>query len=131
MWSWELANKINRQLLTHSLKEMLLLMALIKFELDFATIMGIQKHINMRLDRETPLAIFYCRLAVQVTWPLLWLETVFVAWPFTENNVASLRYIIYKYIIIYLHYPNRERSFWLFQSRFKSRLFGSDVFIAF
>ena len=38
---------------------MLLLIVLVKFELVFATIMSIEKHMVMRLDHEISSAIFY------------------------------------------------------------------------
>ena len=45
-------------------------MALAKFELVFATIMDIRKHMNMQPDREISSAVFYCRLTVPVARPL-------------------------------------------------------------
>ena len=46
---------------------MLLFMELVKVDLVFDTIMGIQNHMDMWLDGETSLAIFYCGLTVRVT----------------------------------------------------------------
>ena len=43
---------------------MLLLKVLVKFELVFVTIMGIRKHMAMRLNPEIFSAIFYCGLSV-------------------------------------------------------------------
>ena len=44
-------------------------MALVKFELAFAAIMGIRKHMVMRLDCEISSAIFSCGLTGYVAWP--------------------------------------------------------------
>ena len=45
---------------------MLWLMALVKFELVFETIVGIRKHMAMRLEREISSAIFYYGLTMRV-----------------------------------------------------------------
>ena len=65
------------------MKDRLLLMALFKFEFVFATIMGIQKHVVMRLDRETSSAIFFLwfdrvrGLTASVAWPSCYGLTVY------------------------------------------------------
>ena len=58
-------------------------MVLFKFEFVFATIMGIQKHVVMRLDRETSSAIFFLwfdrvrGLTASVAWPSCYGLTVY------------------------------------------------------
>ena len=44
-------------------------MALVKFELVFETIVGIRKHMAMRLEREISSAIFHYGLTMRVAWP--------------------------------------------------------------
>ena len=65
---------------------MLLLMVLVKFELVFVIIMGIRKHMVTRPDRKISSAIFYCGLTMRMTWPLVWLDRLVVAWSFTEEK---------------------------------------------
>lgn len=72
------------------MKDRLLLMALFKFEFVFATIMGIQKHVVMRLDRETSSAIFFCGLTVCMAWLLVWLDHLVMGWPFTKKLFSSV-----------------------------------------
>ena len=60
------SNKNKRQTLTYFLIEMLLFMALLKFELVFATIMDIQKHMVMLLDCEINSTNFCYGLTVHV-----------------------------------------------------------------
>ena len=67
-------------------------MALFKFEFVFATIMCIQKHVVMRLDREISSAIFFffCGLTVCVAWPLVWLDRLVMGWPFTKKLLSPV-----------------------------------------
>ena len=88
LWLQWLANENKRQTLTYSLIEILLVMSLVKFKLVFATIINIRKHMVMRLDREISSASFCCGLTVRVAWPLVWIDRLVVAWPFTEKNSA-------------------------------------------
>ena len=54
----------------------MLIMALVKFEQNFAKIACTQKHMEMQFDHEILLAIFYCGSIVRVAWLL------------TEKNTA-------------------------------------------
>ena len=63
-------------------------MELVKVELVFDTIMGIQKHMDMWLDREISSAIFYRGLTVGAFWPLVWLGRPVVAWSFMKKKYS-------------------------------------------
>ena len=63
---YELAIKNKRRKLTYPLKEILLLMALVKFELVFAMIIGIRKHVDMLVNLGILILILILILTVSV-----------------------------------------------------------------
>lgn len=64
-------------MLTYSLKKMIMLMSLVRFKLNFTTIMGMRKHMDKQLDRVISSAIFYNSSAVRVAYlGVVWLFTV-------------------------------------------------------
>ena len=68
MLLYELASKNTKQILIHSLKEMLLFMVLFKFELFFTTITALKSTLTYSLN------VNYPRLFFDMTWPCAWLD---------------------------------------------------------
>ena len=68
-------------------------MEFVKFELVAANIMDIRKHMVMWLDCEISSAIFCCGFTVRVAWPLVWIDSLVVSWPFTEKKILRPGYI--------------------------------------
>ena len=63
-------------------------MPLAKFELAFATIMDIRKHMATRPDCEIPPAILCCGLTARAAWLLARIDCPAAAWPTTEKNTV-------------------------------------------
>ena len=95
-------------------------MEFVKFELVAANIMDIRKHMVMWLDCEISSAIFCCGFTVRVAWPLVWIDSLVVSWPFTEKKNTASR--IYRKQSFQKSYKLLGLKDWYKITRLKTRL---------